>query len=279
MQERETNARALLESLVGRAVETTRGRVNKVLGLDGKDVIVGTAQSPDGRPVPIAYIQDGLDRLNRHGELVLEPRSLNYRSSFVGAVLSQLPGASLEQTSPPRIRLTDPLDSYDGAGAATLYSRHSGLGTAYRESHPNSNPDGRQSFNVDPAIVERGLRGHCDTQNALAEALREAGLDPRSPLPPEPNFDLAWQTDVSVFVAEVKSITDQNEEEQLRLGLGQVLRYRQTLVSIGYRHVTAVLVAEHIPKDLTWRDLCSDLGVILLGGDEINTAPNLLEGI
>jgi hypothetical protein len=85
-------------------------------------------------------------------------------------------------------------------------------------------PEERQPFTVDPALVERGLKGHADTQNELARILREAGLDPRSRRPQEPNFDLAWDARGTVFVAEVKSITDQNEEEQLRLGLGQVLR-------------------------------------------------------
>jgi hypothetical protein len=40
----------------------------------------------------------------------------------------------------------------------------------------------------------------------------------RSCLASEPNFDLAWRRDGTVFVAEVKSINDDNEEEQLRLG-------------------------------------------------------------
>ena len=46
----------------------------------------------------------------------------------------------------------------------------------------------------------------------------------------------------TVFVAEIKSITDDNEEEQFRLGLGQVLRYRHRLQKLGHEHVVAVLV-------------------------------------
>ena len=44
---------------------------------------------------------------------------------------------------------------------------------------------------------------------------------------------MAWQKDGTVFVAEVKSITAENEEHQLRVGLGQVLRYRQHLSALG----------------------------------------------
>ena len=91
-----------------------------------------------------------------------------------------------------------------------------------------------------------------------------AGIEPRSRRPHEPNFDLAWTTDGAVFVAEIKSITEQNEEEQLRLGLGQVLRYRHRLDKLGHQHVLAVLVPEREPRDPSWRDLCDELGVIML---------------
>jgi hypothetical protein len=66
-------------------------------------------------------------------------------------------------------------------------------------------------------------------------------------------------------VVEVKSITSKNEEKQLRLGLGQVLRYRQVL-SIRYRDqdVIPVLASERRPKDSTWVDLCDTLGVRLI---------------
>jgi hypothetical protein len=42
-------------------------------------------------------------------------------------------------------------------------------------------------------------------------------------------FDLAWQIGRTLFVAQVKSLTLRNEEKQLRLGLGQVLRYADLL--------------------------------------------------
>jgi hypothetical protein len=116
---------------------------------------------------------------------------------------------------------------------------------------------------LEPAIVERRLKGHADTQNELARILRGAGIEPRSRLPREPNFDLAWEAGGTVFVAEIKSITDDNEEEQLRLGLGQVLRYRHHL-ELGHQRVVAVLVPERTPRDASWDDLCGELGVMLI---------------
>jgi hypothetical protein len=156
-------------------------------------------------------------------------------------------------------------------------SVQSGLGTDYRDAQVNLTSGERQPFMADPALVERGLRGHADTQNQLAQALREAGLSPRSRLPHEPNFDLAWQVGDTVFVAEVKSITGDNEEEQLRLGLGQVLRYRQRLRNMGYERVVAVLVPERSPRDSTWKSLCQEVQVVLLAAQDVYQAGTFSE--
>jgi hypothetical protein len=94
-------------------------------------------------------------------------------------------------------------------------------------------------------------------------------------LPPGPNFDLAWQKDGTVFVTEVKSITAENEEDQLRVGLAQVLRYRQHVSKLGHDRVVAVLVPERQPSDPSWRELCQEVGVLLLCRDELERAPAL----
>jgi hypothetical protein len=99
------------------------------------------------------------------------------------------------------------------------------LGASYRPAAVSPLPATRDAFGVDPAIVERGLRGHADTQNALAASLELSAISPRSPRADEPNFDLAWEAGDAISVA-IKSTTPENEERQLRLGLGQILHYR-----------------------------------------------------
>lgn len=460
----ELDARSLVDSLVGQQISTLTGRLNTVLGLADANVIVGTDRSPDGELVPIDAVQRALDQLLETGEIEVHPRSLGYRSSFLGAVLLTLPGAVAVPTSPARIQLTDPMTAYraneagrvndwwaddprqrfwleitdrpdigvdlhcpqrDANGnrtpgysliwcvqvddivfhydknehAITGWSRAAGqvtevptvwlshraatrrrlhqeraqpgwwldldgpfpldlpltlaqirasapqlravlealrsdhpgslyfpfsfyggteprpqqpylnklpaesvelfpamaaavrlasseaddcdarttplLGTAYREAQVSPLPSERQPFAVDPALVERGLKGHADMQNELAQVLRQAGIEPRSRLPREPNFDIAWVTEGTVFVAEIKSITDDNEEEQLRLGLGQVLRYRHRLRGLGHDRVVAVLAPERAPRDTSWEELCDELGVVLLAKNEIERAPQL----
>jgi hypothetical protein len=108
----DTDARALLESLVGQQIRTITGRPTSVLGIEGDGVIVATGRSPAGQPVPIEWVQNGIQRLLEEGELEVSVPSLGHRSAFVGTVLLMLPGAAPVQTTPPRVRLTDPASAY-----------------------------------------------------------------------------------------------------------------------------------------------------------------------
>ncbi len=94
----------MLKPLLGLTIPTMTGRSNRVIAIRGNDVIVATAKSPTGRPVPIEWIQDALDRLERDGDLEISVASVGYRSAFVGAVLQTLPGA-IATTRPRRIML------------------------------------------------------------------------------------------------------------------------------------------------------------------------------
>lgn len=140
-------------------------------------------------------------------------------------------------------------------------SRKASFGEDYRTADESIVLGERDPFAVDPALVERGIRGHARTQNQLAAHLNTLHIEPRSPGADEPNFDIAWRGTGGDFVAEVKSITDQNEEKQLRLGLGQVLRFASQM---GVGNVTPVLVVERMPRDLSWLALCKQLGIVLV---------------
>ncbi len=127
----------------------------------------------------------------------------------------------------------------------------------------------RDPFSVDPAAVERGLRSHRELQNLLAEKVTEIGYKPRRPQPLDPPWDLLWLNGEEAWVAEVKSLTTTNEERQLRLGLGQVLIYRQRLKQF-HSSIKAVLMVEWKPLDPDWHALCDSLDVHLLWPDALN---------
>jgi hypothetical protein len=94
-----------LRSLIGEPLETVTGRENRVLGVDGETVRVWTTRSPNGQDVPVAWVQDAIDRIEREREIEISVDSVGYRSAFIGAVLRQLPDAQVIRSSPPRIRL------------------------------------------------------------------------------------------------------------------------------------------------------------------------------
>jgi hypothetical protein len=134
-------------------------------------------------------------------------------------------------------------------------------GSEYRTADEETSVGERDPFSIDPAIVERGLHGHATTQNALADFLKNQQVLPLSPGPDEPNYDIAWKYNDEVWIAEIKSVTESNEEKQLRLGLGQVLRYCHVLKTKG--NTRGVLVIERAPSDATWIDLCEAHNVLL----------------
>lgn len=116
--------------------------------------------------------------------------------------------------------------------------------------------------------LERAVQSHAQIQNAVAQAGNEIGLKPWSPALAGPAFDVALSYgDTHVFVVEVKSATAENLEFQLRIGLGQVLRYAHQLRSDAYK-IHPVIAIELRPDD-SWVSLLQDLGVGLLVRDSI----------
>jgi len=69
---RSDRRRAHLGSIVGREINTLTGRTKRIVRIDGDDVIVAIAMSPNGQPVPIAWVQNTREMLERDGEVVID---------------------------------------------------------------------------------------------------------------------------------------------------------------------------------------------------------------
>ena len=144
---------------------------------------------------------------------------------------------------------------------------------SYRRAVPARVRPSELPFSRDPNALDRALQAHADTQNSLHDFLVANGARPWSPEPDDPDFDLAWTRSDTTFVCEVKSLTDANEDRQLRLGLGQVLDY-QELLALNRGRVRAVLAVERRPADPRWVALCERHAVTLVWPE---TFPALLE--
>lgn len=154
--------------------------------------------------------------------------------------------------------------------ARTPRRRRVELGETYVPVDESKSAAARDPFTVDPDLVDRGLRGHAATQNALARFLAGQGIAARRPSASEPDFDLAWVHRGWWYVAEVKSLTGANETKQLRLALGQVLDYQDRLLT-RHSNVRAVVVVERRPTDSRWIQLCERHEVTLVWPEVLET--------
>ncbi len=114
----------------------------------------------------------------------------------------------------------------------------------------------------DPDLFDRGLKAHRRVLGLLAERVDRLGWVALEGVNTDCLYDLAWEADDTLWVAEVKSLTAENERHQLRLGLGQVLDYRDWLGS-QYPRIQAVLAVERKPTLDRWNGICESNGVIL----------------
>jgi hypothetical protein len=112
----------------------------------------------------------------------------------------------------------------------------------------------------DPSERDRSTQVHRSLENWLIAKLRDSGIEPLDPAG-EPYFDLAWRSENTLHVCEVKSSAN-NPVHQLRLGLGQILQYRHALSRAGREVVSGCILIEDDPAG-SWVDLCSDLGILL----------------
>ena len=118
-------------------------------------------------------------------------------------------------------------------------------------------------FTRDPDLLDRSLASHRHLQNQLARLARRHRYAPKGPGSDWPQFDLGWPDGRGFTVVEVKSLSDDNEEHQIRYGIGQLLGYRNDLTAEFVR-VRAVLAVEREPTDLRWVGVCRAVGIALV---------------
>lgn len=139
------------------------------------------------------------------------------------------------------------------------------FGRAYREANEHPvNPKEEAPSPRDPDREGRGRAAHNRIQNQVARVLRQYGIEPLSPTKDQPEYDIAWKAHETYYVCEVKSTTIANEERQLRIAIGQVIRYRQKLAADGCEPIIAVIAVEQCPSDSSWEELCKNEGIILI---------------
>lgn len=112
--------------------------------------------------------------------------------------------------------------------------------------------------------LDRGTAAHEATVTALVNYLGNKGVLVQAPGRHAPRFDAGWAVDDIVYIAEVKSLGDVNQDQQIRLGLGQVLDYVHQLErqqTFGLVH--PVVILERRPNDERWPQLFASRDILL----------------
>jgi hypothetical protein len=135
------------------------------------------------------------------------------------------------------------------------------IGRSYREAVTDL-PAAKSVLGGDPDLSGRGLVAHNQLQNHLAEVVRLAGHEPLSPLPSEPQYDLAWIAANEIWIVEVKSLTAVNELSQMHQAIGQVTDYAHR-IEPGARIVRKAIAVEQQPHGAHWFGLLQDQGIVL----------------
>jgi hypothetical protein len=124
------------------------------------------------------------------------------------------------------------------------------------------NRTGSEALRIDWDRVDAATAAHEQTIRALSAHLGRTGIKARAHWRGGPQFDAGWARDRTVYVAEVKSLRGARQDQQIRLGLGQLLDYVYRTPK-GAGRVAPVLVLERQPAGDHWGGLCAAHGVHL----------------
>lgn len=113
--------------------------------------------------------------------------------------------------------------------------------------------------------LDAGTEAHEQTVESLVRHLGSNGIVAYGPDHRGPEFDAGWRQGDTIWLAEVKSLRNTDQYQQIRLGVGQILDYAsQVRAGDPLRHVQAALVLEQEPSDLQrWKTLAKDSNLVL----------------
>ncbi|WP_328660576.1 hypothetical protein [Streptomyces sp. NBC_00334] len=145
---------------------------------------------------------------------------------------------------------------------AAAPARREILGGPLRVRRPGQRSSG--DLTLDLNRLDKAAAAHEATVGALLAHLSGQGIDVHTHAPGAPAFDAGWSHRGDLFIAEVKSLTGAREDQQIRLGIGQILDYAYQLrTAHPDRRLHPVLVLEKRPMDPRWSSLARSAGIRL----------------
>ena len=148
-------------------------------------------------------------------------------------------------------------------------------GVPYRQAGDRSpTTHDERVASIDIAELERATQRHMRLQDRFADELQRRGIEPRSPGPAEPQFDLAFEHRGAIHVVEVKTGTLPSQP-QVRIGVGQVLEYHALVGDMYSTPVRPMLLLEGEPP-APWPQLAERLAIQIVRADRLDESLNEL---
>lgn len=120
------------------------------------------------------------------------------------------------------------------------------------------------NLQIDLNALDEGTEAHEATVAALIRHLAAHGTIARGPARNAPRFDTGWSRDSDVFIAEVKSLSGAVEDQQIRLGIGQIPDYvTQLSATMTTGRILPVLALERKPRSDRWMSLAKNHDILL----------------
>ncbi|MFH9466163.1 hypothetical protein ACH4LT_02520 [Streptomyces clavifer] len=177
-------------------------------------------------------------------------------SKGFGDLIHAFPAPCLKLRHPPRGSspvLVPPQAHYDVLGAP-LRTRQVGR-------------HDREELAVDLSSLDKATAAHEPTVSVLIAHLASREIKVHTYARNSPKFDAGWVVGTELFIAEVKGLTGTSQDQQIRLGIGQVLDYAHQLRHRGSGHsIRSVLVLEKKPADGRWASFAQAVGIRLPWG-------------
>ncbi|WP_445284736.1 hypothetical protein [Streptomyces sp. DSM 118148] len=150
-------------------------------------------------------------------------------------------------------------------GGPVVVPAHAAYGVLGAPLQPrNSGRHQATELTLDLSSLDEGTAAHESTVEALIRHLAGRGVEVHSYARNSPRFDAGWAIGQDIFIAEVKSLTGTTQDQQIRLGIGQVLDYAHQLrLTVSGRSIRPVLVLEKVPADDRWISLAQEVGIQL----------------
>lgn len=110
---------------------------------------------------------------------------------------------------------------------------------------------------------KKAYNTHNEMENEIFKVLKEKGCDVFK-IATGPNVDLCWKYQDKFSFLEVKSVNKGNFSHQIRMGIGQVIEYRERFNKLNTKVLNTYLAITSEDSTGRWEEICKSVDIVLI---------------